>query len=141
MKKYLSFGVFAIATALAGAVVLTSCSHDDATFSEEDVQQAKHAEAVAKYEQAFVNMLGQPAANQCWDFTKGGSFTTTRSASDNNELSRWPSYSAYLNGYNWKYATGNGDPLPQGTLSSTVVKQADAIAAAINAAAEAGNIK
>ena len=48
------------------------------TFSEEDVQQAKHAEAVAKYEKAFINMFGQPASNQCWDFTQGGSFTATR---------------------------------------------------------------
>ena len=142
MKKFLSFGVLAIATVLTGAVVLTSCSHEVATFSEEDVQQAKHAEAIAKYEQAFVNMFGQPAANQSWDFTKGGSFTATRGASDNNELSRWPSYSAYLNGYNWKYATGDDDPLPQGTLSSTIVKEANTIAAAIEAEAKKeGGIK
>ena len=140
MKKYLFSGVLAIATALTGAVVLTSCSHD-VTFSEEDVQQAKHAEAVAKYEKAFVNMFGQPASNQCWDFTKGGTFTATRAASDNNTLSEWPSNSAYLNGFNNKYATGNDDPLPQGTLASDVVKDADDIAAAINAAAAAGDIK
>lgn len=141
MKKYLFSGVLAIATALTGAVVLTSCSHDDATYSEENVQQAKHAEAVAKFEKSFVNLLGQPAANQCWDFTKGGSFAATRSASENNALSQWPTYSAYLNGYNSKYATGNGDPLPQGTLASTVVKQADAIKAEIEAAAARGDIK
>jgi hypothetical protein len=142
MKKYFISGVLAIATVLTGAVVLTSCSHDEVTYSEENVQQAKHTEAVAKYEQSFVNLLGQPAANQCWDFTKGGSFAATRGASDNNTLSRWPSYSAYLNGYNWKYATGNDDPLPQGTLSSTVVKQADEIKAVIEAAAnDPNNIK
>ena len=135
------FPVFVFATALTGAMVLSSCSHGDATYSEENAQEAKHAQAVANYEKAFVSLIGQPASNQCWDFTKGGSFTTTRGVSDDNELSIWPSHSAYLNGYNWKYATGNGDPLPQGTLSSTVVKQADAIAAAINAAAKAGNIK
>ena len=142
MKKYLFSSVLAIATALTGAVVLTSCSHDDATYSEENVQQAKHAEAVAKYEQSFVNLLGQPAANQCWDFTKGGSFAATRGASDNNVLSQWPSHSAYLNGFNNQYATGNGDPLPQGTLASTVVKQADDIKAAIELAAnDPKNIK
>ena len=134
MKKYFISGVLAIATALTGAVVLTSCSHD-VTYSEEDVQQAKHAEAVAKYQQSFVNLLGQPTANQCWDFTKGGSFTTTRGASDNNVLSQWPSYSAYLNGYNSEYATGGNDPLPQGDLSSKVVKKADNIKAAIELAA------
>jgi len=140
-KKNL-FRVTMIATAMTGAMVLSSCSHDDITYSQEEVQQAKHAQNVAKYEQSFVKMFGQPAANQCWDFTKGGNFTATRGASDDNELSRWPSYSAYLNGYNWKYATGNGDPLPQGTLSSTVVKQANAIKVAIeDAANDPKNIK
>ena len=130
------FPVFVIATALTGATVLSSCGHDG-VYSEENAQQAKHADAVANYEKTFVSLIGQPAPNQCWDFTKGGSFAAaTRSASDDNVLSRWPSYSAYLNGYNWKYATGNGDPLPQGTLSSTVVKQANQIADAINKAAE-----
>lgn len=136
MIKKSIFKVFVFATAMTGAMVLSSCSHDDITYSQEEVQQAKHAQSVAKYEQSFIKMFGQPAANQSWDFTKGGNFTATRGASDDNELSRWPSYSAYLNGYNWKYATGNGDPLPQGTLSSTVVKQANQIADAINKAAE-----
>ena len=140
MKKRLFLASCAV-TMMAGAMVLSSCSHGDATYSEENAQEAKHAQAVANYEKAFVNLLGQPASDQCWDFTKGGSFTTTRSASENNELAQWPSYSAYLNGYNSNYGTGNDDPLPQGTLSSTVVKQANDIAAAINAAAKAGNIK
>jgi len=140
MKKRLFLASCAV-TMMAGAMVLSSCSHGDATYSEENAQEAKHAQAVANYEKAFVSLIGQPASDQCWDFTKGGSFTTTRSASENNELAQWPSYSACLNGYNSKYATGNDDPLPQGTLSSTVVKQADAIADAINAAAKAGNIK
>ena len=141
MKKYLFSGVFAIATVLTGAVVLSSCSHDEVTYNEENVQQAKHAEAVAKYEKAFINMLGQPAANQCWDFTKGGSFTATRAASDAAALSRWPSYSACLNGYDWKYATGDDDPLPQGTLSNTIKKQTSTIKELIEAAAEDGKIK
>ena len=140
MKKRLSLASCAV-TLMAGAMVLSSCSHDDATYSEENVQKANHAQAVANYEKAFVNLLGQPASNQCWDFTKGGSFTTTRSASENNELAQWPSYLACLNGYNSKYATGNSDPLPQGTLSSTVVKKANDIAAAIETAAAAGKIK
>ena len=140
-KKNL-FRVTMIATALSGAMVLSSCSHDDITYSQEEVQQAKHAQNVAKYEQSFVNMFGQPAANQCWDFTKGGSFAATRSANEENELSRWPTYSAYLNGYNSQYATGDDDPLPQGILASTVVKQANAIKAAIeDAAKDPKNIK
>ena len=135
------FPVFVFATALTGAMVLSSCSHGDATYSEENAQEAKHAQAVANYEKAFVSLIGQPASNQCWDFTKGGSFTTTRSASDAAALSRWPSYSACLNGYDWKYATGNDDPLPQGTLSSEIKKQTSKIKELIEAAAEAEDIK
>lgn len=135
------FPVFVFATALTGAMVLSSCSHGDTAYSEENVQQAKHADAVANYEKAFVSLIGQPAPNQCWDFTKGGSFTTTRGASDNTALSRWPSYSACLNGYNWKYATGGNDPLPQNILANTIKKQTANIKALIDKAAAEGKIK
>ena len=138
MKKIMFKGM----ALLSLSMVFVACSHEGATYDENAVAEAKHADAVANYEKAFVNLIGQPASNQCWDFTKGGSFAVTRGVSDENDLSRWPSYSAYLNGYNWKYATGDDDPLPQGTLSSTVVKQADEIAAAINEAAkDPNNIK
>ena len=126
IKKNL-FSVFVIAAAMTGAMVLSSCSHDEATYSEENVQQAKHAEAVAKYEKAFISLFGQPASNQSWDFTKGGSFTATRGASDATALIRWPSYSACLNGYDWKYATGENDPLRQNILASVIKKQTDEI--------------
>ena len=92
IKKNL-FSVFVIAAAMTGAMVLSSCSHDEDAYSEENVKQAKHAEAVANYEKAFISLFGQPASNQSWDFTKGGSFTVTRGASDAAALSRWPSYS------------------------------------------------
>ena len=107
MKKYFISGVLAIATALTGAVVLTSCSHDDVTYSEEDVQQAKHAEAVAKYQQSFVNLLGQPTANQCWDFTLANSKITR--ASGSKPLADWPQESYNVYGYTWKYEVGNTD--------------------------------
>ena len=131
-----------IATAMSGAMILTSCSnHDENVYNPETEKEAKHAEAVAKYQQAFVSAVGQPAADQCWDFTTGATFTSTRGANDENSLCQWPSTSAYLNGFNSKYATGNADPLPQGTLSSTVVKQADAIKAAIEAAVAKNDFK
>ena len=138
MKKCLLSGVLAIATALTGAVVLTSCSHD-VTFSEEDVQQAKHAEAVAKYEKAFINMFGQPAANQSWDFTQGGSFTATRGQVVNpNNLVAWPSYSAQVYGINYKAANGNSDsdPLQESTLNSLFNNHLSEIYDAINNAKE-----
>ena len=76
MKKYLFSSVLAIATALTGAVVLTSCSHDEVTYNEENVQQAKHAESLAQYQQSFISIFGQPASNQCWDFTLAKSVVT-----------------------------------------------------------------
>ena len=141
MVKKSFFKVFMIATAMSGAVVLSSCVSDVTAYTEEEIQKAHHDEEVAKYEQDFVKLVGQPAANQSWDFTQDGSNSSMRSASTSESLSEWPSHSAYLRGFNSKYATGENDPLPQGTLASTVVKQADDIKAAIDAAVAAGQFK
>jgi hypothetical protein len=136
MKKYFISGVLAIATVLTGVVVLTSCSHDDANYSEENVQQAKHAEAVAKYEQAFINRFGQPAANQSWDFTQGGSFKVTRGHKvvNPNNLVAWPSYSSYVYGINYKARNGNNDPLKENTLNAIFNSHKQDIYDAINEA-------
>ena len=138
MKKYLFSSVLAIATALTGAVVLTSCSHDEVTYNEENVQQAKHAEAVAKYEQAFINRFGQPAANQSWDFTQGGSFKVTRGHTvvNPNNLVAWPSYSDHVYGINYKAANGNSDsdPLQESTLNRLFNNHLSEIYNAINEA-------
>lgn len=136
MIKKSIFKVFVFATAMTGAIVLSSCSHDDATYSPEEVQQAKHAQDVAKYEQAFVKMLGQPAANQCWDFTKGGTFTATRGANDNNSLNAWPSYSAYTYGFFDNYITGANDPLHECDINSIYKNDIDEIIDAIAEAEE-----
>ena len=109
MKKYLSFSVLAIATALTGAVVLTSCSHDDATFSEENAQQAKHAQALAQYQKSFIGIFGQPESDQCWDFTLADSKITRASSSDSKSLADWPQESYNVYGYTWKYEVGNTD--------------------------------
>lgn len=141
MVKKSFFKVIMIAPVILGAMVLSSCVSDVTTYTQKEVQEAHHATEVEKYEQAFVNLVGQPDSNQSWDFTKGGSYNTMRGASDLNSLSEWPTSSAYLYGFNSKYATGNDDPLPQGTLASTVVKQADQIKEAIEAAVEAKQFK
>lgn len=108
MKKYLFSSVLAIATVLTGAVVLTSCSHDDVTYSEENVQQAKHAEALAQYQQSFIGIFGQPASDQCWDFTLANS-AKTRATESVKPLADWPQESYNVYGYTWKYETGNTD--------------------------------
>ena len=139
MKKYFISGVLAIATALTGAVVLTSCSHDDVTYSEENVQQAKHAEALAQYQQSFISIFGQPASNQCWDFTLANSVVTrghSSSSSNSKALSEWPRESANNYGYTWKYATGNDDPMKENVVANIFHNSMTEINAAINAAQE-----
>ena len=109
MKKYLFCSVLAIATVLTGAVVLTSCSHDDVTYSEENVQQAKHAEALAQYQQSFIGIFGQPASNQCWDFTLANSHKTRGTDSGSKTLADRPQESYNVHGYTWKDEVGNTD--------------------------------
>lgn len=132
-KKNL-FRVTMIATAMSGAMVLSSCSHDDITYSQEEVQQAKHAQNVAKYEQSFIKMFGQPAANQSWDFTKGGVLASTRGKKvDDNSLIAWPSNSAYVYGIDYKYVVGKkDDPLQENILNDLFNNHGSEIFNAIN---------
>ena len=68
MKKYLMTGIAAFA--LSG--MFTSCSHDMDRYTGGDT--SKNVEE--KYEQAFVQAFGQPAANQTWGFGSPNSATT-----------------------------------------------------------------
>ena len=108
MCKKRFFKVFVFATAMTGAMVFSSCSHDDATYSPEEVQQAKHAETLAQYKQTFVGIYGQVASNQSWDFTLGNSHKT-RAMGGKKALKDWPQESYNVYGYTWKYETGNTD--------------------------------
>ena len=109
IKKSL-FLVLLLATAMTGAMVLSSCSHSsDAPYDENNVKELNHAKALAQYQQTFVNMFGQPASDQSWDFTLGNSHKT-RAKKDNGggkSLADWPSESYNVYGYTWKKETGN----------------------------------
>ena len=109
IKKSL-FRVLLLATAMTGAMVLSSCSHSsDAPYDENNVKELNHAKALAQYQQTFVNMFGQPASDQSWDFTLGNSHKT-RAKKDNGggkSLADWPSESYNVYGYTWKFETGN----------------------------------
>ena len=59
MKKYLMTGIAALT--LAG--MFTSCSHDMSLYNGDGTKAV-----VEKYEQAFVEAYGEPAANQTWGF-------------------------------------------------------------------------
>lgn len=103
---------------MAGAV-LSSCGHNAKDlYSEENVKEAKeaevlakHAEALAKYQNTFVSMFGQPDKNQCWDFTLANSSKTRGQSGETGgkALKDWPTESYNVYGYTWKYETGKTD--------------------------------
>ncbi len=63
-KKRLS-GIKVIATAMLGAVVLSSCSHDDYYYSEENVEKSINE----KYVIAFENTFGKVGPDVDWGFS------------------------------------------------------------------------
>ena len=63
-KKRLS-GIKVIATAMLGAVVLSSCSHDDYYYSEEKAEQSVNDKYAAAFEKAF----GKVGPNVDWGFS------------------------------------------------------------------------
>lgn len=60
MKKYLMMGV--------AAAALASCSHDMDYYDENAMLEFSKNQIVEKYNQAFIETFGQPAANQDWGF-------------------------------------------------------------------------
>jgi hypothetical protein len=69
MKKYLMMGIAALA--------LASCSKDEVTYVNPDVQ---------KYETAFINRFGQPNPNQTWGFSANASRALTRGTYPNANM-------------------------------------------------------
>lgn len=65
MKKYLMTGIAAIAMCAA----FTSCSHDIAGTSPEDLEMMRAEKIQNTYNRAFIATFGQPAANQDWGFS------------------------------------------------------------------------
>jgi hypothetical protein len=64
MNKKSYFSIPVIATAMLGAMVLSSCSHDDYGYSEEKVEQAVNAKYAAAFERAF----GKVGSDVDWGF-------------------------------------------------------------------------
>ncbi|MBR4729211.1 MAG: hypothetical protein IK075_03015, partial [Prevotella sp.] len=65
MNKKSSFGILVIATAILGAMVLSSCSHDDYYYSEENAELT----ANEKYAIAFEKAFGKVGSNVDWGFS------------------------------------------------------------------------
>ena len=64
MKEKNYFGSIVIATAMLGATVFSSCSHDDYYYSEDKVEQSVNE----KYAVAFEKAFGQVGPNVDWGF-------------------------------------------------------------------------
>jgi len=141
MVKKSFFKVFMIATAISGAMVLSSCVKDEFSQSHEQLLEENHAEDLANYKTAFVSLVGQPSANQCWDFTKGAGYTSMRSASENNTLNPWPCKEAFSYGLDDKYITGNSDPLHEDKINKIFKDDLKAIEKAIDDAVAAEDFK
>jgi hypothetical protein len=65
MNKKSYFGIIAIATAMLGATVLSSCNHDDYYYSEEKVELSANDKYAAAFEKAF----GKVGPNVDWGFS------------------------------------------------------------------------
>jgi len=71
MKKFLMTGIAAFALCVA----FTSCSNEFDSMSEEELENLELQKVFSKYENAFINTFGQPAADQEWGF---GALNVTR---------------------------------------------------------------
>ena len=65
MKNKGHFGVLAIATAMLGAMLLSSCNHDEFFYSEENVEKSINDKYAAAFEKAF----GKVGPNVDWGFS------------------------------------------------------------------------
>ena len=73
MNKKRHSGIKVIATAILGAVVLSSCSHDDYYYSEENMEKTINE----KYVIAFENTFGKVGPNVDWGFSSKKANTRT----------------------------------------------------------------
>lgn len=80
MNKTSIFSILAIATAMLGAMALSSCNHDEYGYSEESVAQNVNA----KYAIAFEKAFGRVGSNVDWGFSNRNASTraVTRSVGD-----------------------------------------------------------
>ena len=68
-KNY--FGIVLIATSMVGATILSSCSNDDYSYSEEKVVEVVNAKYAAAFEKAF----GKVGSNVDWGFSSKNTST------------------------------------------------------------------
>jgi hypothetical protein len=80
MNKRSYFGIIAIATTMLGAMLFSSCSHDEFYYSEEKAEQSVNDKYAAAFEKAF----GKVGPNVDWGFSSknAGTRALTRAEGD-----------------------------------------------------------
>lgn len=119
MNKNRYFGIVVIATIMLGAMILSSCNHDDYYYSEEKAEQAVNDNYAVAFEKAF----GKVGPNVDWGFsskkanaralTRAGGVTFTTDitfpgdykGTFNPDLTEIPSYENYLKSLGTLYWT------------------------------------
>lgn len=71
MNKKTNFGIIVTVTVMMGAMVLSSCSHEDYFYSEEKAEQTINDKYAAAFEKAF----GKVGPNVDWGFSSKNSST------------------------------------------------------------------
>jgi hypothetical protein len=117
-KGYLS--ILGVATTMLGAMVLSSCSHDEYYYSEEKAEQKVEQSITDKYAAAFEKAFGKVGPNVDWGFSNKKSNTRafTRAIQPSipfpsdcdaskfdPDLTETPSYEAYLKSKGTQYWT------------------------------------
>ena len=89
MNKRSYLGIIAIATTMLGAMLFSSCSHDEFYYSEEKAEQSVNDKYAAAFEKAF----GKVGPNVDWGFSSknAGTRAVTRSGVTFNTTIEFPS--------------------------------------------------
>ena len=69
--------------AIAICAAMTSCSSKEELYNPDAINEIKEAKVVEKYNQAFIKVFGQPAADQDWGFEGYANGTRTENANAN----------------------------------------------------------
>ena len=83
MDKRSSFGIIAIATTMLGAMLFSSCSHDEFYYSEEKVESLVNEKYAAAFEKAF----GKVGPNVDWGFSSKNASTRAFTRAEANYAS------------------------------------------------------
>lgn len=119
MKKNVFLTSMSI-VAMAGAMVVSSCSKGSDVFDSNQNAANNHATVIEKYEAAFKAKYGD-VSGETWDYSaRGGAKAKTRVSSHSGALTDWRGTESY--GYVWNYPekANVADPMPENEVNNLV---------------------